>query len=64
MAKLIYRWTATFETTLEVDDPTNVDEVRNEGANINIPEDEYTEYQEDTFEIEKVEDEYGNPVDY
>ena len=62
-SKLTYRWTATFETIVEAD-PLDIDEVKEEGASINVPEDDVSKYQSDTWQIESITDEHGNAVDY
>ncbi len=64
MPKVKYRWTAIFETIVDVDDINNVDMIRDEGANINIPEDEHTKYEVDTWEIQSVTDMYGNEINH
>ena len=60
--KLTCRWEATFETKFWVDDPNDADEIRDICSNIDIPEGEDTEYQTDTWEVEKVTDKDDNEV--
>jgi hypothetical protein len=53
--KLQVRYSATFETTIEVDEPTAPVDFQqhfsDELADINIPENKLNQYQPDTFEI-------------
>lgn len=62
MPKLTYTWTATFETTIDVTDSDDIDEVRDSGANINIPEDADSKYVSDTWEIQTVVDEENREI--
>ena len=50
--KVIVRWTAMFETEIEVNDPTDQDELSEAAANLSIPEDDKTDYVSDTWEVE------------
>ena len=63
LTELTVRWTAVYETKIKVKDPADVQEVRDAAADIDIciPG---SEYQSDTFEVEKVTDSKDNEVDH
>lgn len=58
MKKLV-RWTATYETLIEVPDGATEQEVMDEAANINL-DCKGSLYQSDTWEVEEIE----NPTKY
>jgi hypothetical protein len=53
MKKVIVRWTATYETVMEVSDNATKNDIMDEAANITIDVPGST-YQEDTWEVEKI----------
>lgn len=52
--KVTVRWTATFETIIEVPDDANQQDIHDAAADINLDGIEDTEYQSDTWEIESI----------
>ena len=50
--KVIVRWTAVYETVLEVPENATTDDVQGEAANINLDV-PGSEYQQDTWEVER-----------
>lgn len=50
--KVIVRWTAVYETVIEVPDNATDDDVHGEAANIQIDV-PGSEYQQDTFDVER-----------
>lgn len=65
---IVVRWSATYETKVEVDfDPTkpeNAQKMRDVAADIDIEGIENTEYVSDTWEVEAFEDLEGNELSY
>jgi hypothetical protein len=61
MPKLTYTWRAVFETEVEVENPSDEEQVLDSGNDID-PEVGDHDYQTLTFEVLKVTDEDGNKV--
>ena len=52
MAKIKVRWTATFETIVDVEDPGNKQELADAAVNISLDGIPNTKYQDETWEVE------------
>ena len=52
MTKIKIRWTATFETEIEVNDPNDYREAIGVASDISLDGIEDTKYQTDTWEVE------------
>ena len=59
MEKFKVRFTVTFETEVECERK----DVRDEVADLFIPEDDQTKYVTDTFEVESIKDEEDNEIE-
>ena len=64
MRKLKVRWTATYETEINVVFPADREEIGDEISGIDIPESATSTYVTDTFKVEKVTDEDGEEVNH
>jgi len=62
MKKVIVRWQAVFETTIEVEDNATYQDLMDAAANISLDGIENTEYQQDTWEVEEILDETGEEI--
>jgi len=62
MPRIEIQWTASFVTQVDIPDVTDIEQIRHEATQLEIPEDEYSKYVPDTFEVNEVLDEDGEVI--